>query len=417
MKASIWSKIKKLNWLPSPKPLTELSIISILELLCYFGVFIITIIVYQRWTNVAVREINIECESLHLIPGNRVDSSDGDSDVTHYLYQNKSDLGCKIDIDIPFSKVDTIGYSCNFTLGTFHHSHWGDKTSGSCESTYLDSVLFTFKDATDSLGLLNKRYWLFYTNLSTTDVSRLWHHNRRELTYLTSESDTSVKVPQIFTDVRDRSISTSTSEILSPEDIESLEIAEKHGVMSKPRWYDKYDVSQFYFKVNVKSRTISEINLNFRIRGANNYTFIEGRPDSLEGQQLYYSLIDTLKTIQGDRNLLDRTIMLHVQSKELEILQQSRIFGVTALLSALITVFLAFIIIWLCRLIYNLRNKNLLRIREMQRNNNSNESESIIENQEPALQCDNKAEPQWVAGTIHSEKRPTQSKRKKKGTK
>ena len=413
MKTGILEKIKKLNWIPAPRPLTELSIISVLELCIYIIVFGATIMLYQRWTDVAVREIDIECESLHPIPGNRV----GD---TGHLYENVKNLGCKIYIDIPFSKVDTVDYSNNYSLKLFKLPNESNISSGCYESQYFDQALNTFINVTDSLDYLSRwKYQLFYNKLTMTrDNFSLWlphYMNSRDVDFVTSSDDSSVTVPVISTYSR-KNFNTFThqNETFVPE-YQDLEISkrEKYGVMSKPSWYDEYDVSQFYFKVNVKSRSVPTINLNFRIRGANNYTFIDGTPDSLVGQQLYYSFTkDSLKR-DSDKCLINQTLLIHVQSKELEILQQSRIFGVTALLSALITVFLAFLIIWICRLVYKRWNKNLLKKQEKQVDESSNESILNDENQEAPLSSVNSAKSPG-SEMAHSQDHPKTIKKKKK---
>ena len=413
MKTGILKKIKSLNWIPAPRPLTELSIISVLELLCYIGVFVLTILLYQRWTDVTERKIDIECESLHPSPGNIVSSSKGD---TGYLYRDENNLGCKICIDIPFSKVDTIGYSGNYLLEIFEQSNKNNRLSSIYESRYFDQVLNPFIDVTDTLDCLNRwGHRLFYNKITTTfDNYRRWHlHNmRKDVEFVTSSTDTSLIAPVIHTHNRKNwNKFTYTYEVLLPE-LKGIELChgEEHGVMSKPSWYDKYDVSQFYFKVNVKSRSVSNINLNFKIRGANNYTFIEEKPDSLVGQQLYYSFTNDSLKRDSDDFLINRTILIHVQSKELEILQQSRIFGVTALLSALITVFLAFLIIWICRLVYKRWNKKLVKKQEKLEIDNSDERVQNEENQEPTPQSDIMAD-SVTAEKSHSNK---QSKPKKK---
>jgi hypothetical protein len=252
----------------------------------------------------------------------------------------------------------------------------------------------------------------------TRDNFSLWlphYMNSRDVDFVTSSDDSSVTVPVISTYSR-KNFNTFThqNETFVPE-YQDLEISkrEKYGVMSKPSWYDEYDVSQFYFKVNVKSRSVPTINLNFRIRGANNYTFIDGTPDSLVGQQLYYSFTkDSLKR-DSDKSLINQTLLIHVQSKELEILQQSRIFGVTALLSALITVFLAFLIIWICRLVYKRWNKNLLKKQEKQVDESSNESILNDENQEAPLSSVNSAKSPG-SEMAHSQDHPKTIKKKKK---
>ncbi len=365
---------------------------------------------YQRWTDVAVREIDIECESLHPIPNNRV----GD---TGHLYEKVKNLGCKISIDIPFSKVDTVGHLNNYSLKLFELPNENNISSSIYESQYFDQVLNTFIDVTDSLNYLSRwEYQLFYNKLTMTrDNFSLWlpnYMNRRDVDFVTS-TDSSVTAPVISTYTRENfNTFTHKNETFVPvsQEIEISKI-EKFGVMSKPSWYDEYDVSQFYFKVNVKSRSVPTINLNFKIRGANNYTFIDGKPDSLVGQQLYYRFTkDSLKS-DSDRFMINQTLLIHVQSKELEILQQSRIFGVTALLSALITVFLAFIIIWICRLVYKRWNKSLLKKQEKPVAENSNESILIDENQEASLSSVNLAKSPG-SEMAHSQDYPKTKKKK-----
>lgn len=413
MKTGILKKIKKLNWIPAPRPLTELSIISVLELCIYIIVFGATIMLYQRWTDVAVREIDIECESLHPIPNHRVGEAG-------HLYKKVKNIGCKIYIDIPFSKVDTVGHLNNYSLKLFKLPNENNMSSGIYESQCFDQVLNTFIDVTDSLDYLSRwEYQLFYNKLTMTrDNFSLWlpnYMNSRDVDFVTSSDDSSVTVPVISTYTR-KNFNTFThkNETFVPayQDIE-ISKREKYGVMSKPSWYDEYDVSQFYFRVNVKSRSVPSINLNFTIRGANNYTFIDGKPDSLVGQQLYYSFTkDSLKS-DSDSLMINQTLLIHVQSKELEILQQSRIFGVTALLSALITVFLAFLIIWICRLVYKRWNKNLLKKQEKPVAENSNESILNDENQEDPLSSVNSAKSPGPE-MAHSQDYPKTIKKKKK---
>lgn len=405
MKKSIWTKIRNLNWFPAPRPLTELSIISIIELLFYILIFVLAIWLYQRWTDVAVREIDIECERLNPTHGAQY----GDAGLYFMQYYFEKDLGCNIDIDIPFSKVDTIGFSDNCRWELFKQSNGDYKYHYfSTESPYLDELLDTFNGLADTLDYLHKwgNQFIYLRTTTRFDNYRKWyrHNNVQKVESLCFEDTIrpyrNITVPIINTSIRDWNTITFTQEFFTPEDTSFIISGkERHGVISKPSWYDKYDVSQFYFKVNIKSYTVSKIKLDFRIRGANNYTFIEEKPDSLDGQKLHYFFNnDTLKTDStGYHNgyLHNRTILLHVQSKELEILQQSRIFGITALLSALITVFLAFVIITICRFVYKRHNKKLLkrqnkqRVQQVQQDaDNGNESSVNNENKKATSPSD-----------------------------
>ena len=115
----------------------------------------------------------------------------------------------------------------------------------------------------------------------------------------------------------------------------------------KPSFFALHDISQAYYKFQVTSHSVDSIYLNLSNYGAAEFTPTGREKVKQEGGKITYALKG-----YPDEN----TILLHVKYKDLENSQARRVFLVTAVISGLITIFLAFIIIFIYRFISGMRN-------------------------------------------------------------
>ncbi len=130
------------------------------------------------------------------------------------------------------------------------------------------------------------------------------------------------------------------------------QMTQKNTSIDKPSILNLFDISQCYYNIRIHSETIDSIYLVVNFTGANEFTFVESKPDEVDCQQLIWNL----KRVQSNPPHSwykggKEHILFHVKSKELENKQNARVFFVSAVLSGLIILFLAFIIILVYRFV------------------------------------------------------------------
>ena len=116
--------------------------------------------------------------------------------------------------------------------------------------------------------------------------------------------------------------------------------------LTRPTMWSLYDISQSYYEISVKGQAIDTVLLALHFKGAVEVDDIIGAANRMDD-------LHTVYHIEPQNN--EKKILLHVKHKDLENSQQIRFFGVTSVLAALITMFLAFLIIY----VYRFRHKEL----------------------------------------------------------
>ena len=112
---------------------------------------------------------------------------------------------------------------------------------------------------------------------------------------------------------------------------------------ARPGWFDRYDISQGWYNLNLNSATIDSIHLTVDFVGATDFYPMKIEPD--ERGSNYIKFTDPKKIMQIRRDGLQ----FYAQFKELENRQTIRCFAVTAILSGLLIVIITFLIMGIYR--------------------------------------------------------------------
>ena len=403
---------------PRTENLTEVSILSFYEIVFYIVIFLICLMIYKSWTKIPVRTIEIECE--------RIDTTKFYSETVQYdsikkINNKKKGLPATtgyIHITIPNSTVgldsidnpkhiethflvDRIHYwLCNTEDSTFYMRRKWDKR--------LDSLFAVYQNE-KSIYLQKKKYSseldstaIFYQNI------KIDNNLIRICRPIDNQTDSLIDYySQIFNDhhkfytkikynnnIRHTQIGSMKTqyEMFMPEGVDPG-INEYGGVFDKPNKFDNFDISQSYYRIKFKTNTIDTTHLILHFKGANDFIYVRGEiPEILSAQNLDYKIIN--------RDWRNRDIILHVKSRELEVIQNSRMFIITAILSGLIIIFITFIIIFIYRLFRIIRMKK--REKDNSDSSNLNEQDSIVSGKTSCNDSDETKEEISIKETIKS---------------
>lgn len=114
--------------------------------------------------------------------------------------------------------------------------------------------------------------------------------------------------------------------------------------LGDPGWFTLEDISQAYCKFNLKSETIDSMYLRIDFVGATNFSTIDPVPDDITMSSIAYKDQEKIKRIK------DRGLYFHVKFSEFENRQNVRMFFLTAIMSALFTIFIGFLVLALYKL-------------------------------------------------------------------
>ena len=125
----------------------------------------------------------------------------------------------------------------------------------------------------------------------------------------------------------------------------SIEIKDPHEIaLGDPGWFTMEDISQAYYKFNLKSETIDSIYLRIDFVGSTNFSLITPEPDVITMSSIAYDNPEKIKIIK------EKGLFFHVKFSELENRQNVRMFFLTAIMSALFTIFIIFVVLALYKL-------------------------------------------------------------------
>lgn len=380
---------------PRTENLTEVSILSFYEIVFYLVIFLFCFMIYKSWTKIPIRTIEIECE--------RIDTTKLYAETFQYDSINKIKIKTKglpattgyIHITIPNSTVglDSIEnpkhIETHFSVDKLHYLFCNieDSTFYMMRKLYnkrLDSLFAVYQNE-KSIFLQKKN---FSSELDSTAIFyqkiKIDNNLIRICRPLDNQTDSLINYySQIFhehhkfytkikykNNIRHTQIGSMKTqyEMFMPEGVDPG-INEYGGVFDKPNKFDNFDISQSYYRIIFKTNTIDTTHLILHFKGANDFIYVRGEiPKILSAQNLEYKILN--------HDWRNKDIILHVKSRELEVIQNSRMFIITAILSGLIIIFITFIIIFCYRLFRIIRMKK--RKRDNSNSSNMNEQDSIV---------------------------------------
>jgi hypothetical protein len=125
---------------------------------------------------------------------------------------------------------------------------------------------------------------------------------------------------------------------------------------SRPKLYSLFDISQSYFRCRVKTSTIDNIRLAFYFEGATDVDDVKVAADTIFGSSVIYNIRNINET--------DSEILIYARFKDLENMQSLRLFVVSSLIGGLVMMFVGFLVIYLYRVIRQVRDDRPLNERE-----------------------------------------------------
>ena len=114
--------------------------------------------------------------------------------------------------------------------------------------------------------------------------------------------------------------------------------------LGDPGWFTLEDISQAYYKFNLKSETIDSLYLRIDFVGASTFSTIDPTPDAMTMSSIAFENPEKIKRIK------ERGLYFHVKFSELENRQNVRMFFLTAIMSALFTIFIGFLVLALYKI-------------------------------------------------------------------
>lgn len=142
----------------------------------------------------------------------------------------------------------------------------------------------------------------------------------------------------------------------------SKEIEMRNEALKTPSFFALRDVSQAYYEYRVISHSLDSIYLNISFLGAAEVSPSAVDTYTLSGSRISYNLNTferaiTYRNNKHIENSNEKIIRFHVKYKDMENTQSRRVFLVSSIISGLITVFIAFLIIFIYRLILSIKER------------------------------------------------------------
>ena len=308
----------------------ELSILSVYEILIYLLILFGCWFLYNRWNEIPVIRQDIQVERLDSI--NRIHC------------RSLVDL----DYDIPVSSKFPRDY---VVIRTMTDPNTGEKMRQGFFNRELDSLkkiyLHHFPDSLP--GLIGP---LFY-------VKQMVYQDRKSVDYHITTMDSSFRNKLSYEEkyyqnghaaaYTQKPYYTWLEFFLNGVKIENTTKANYRPLVT-PSFFSLRDISQAYYEFRVISHSVHDVNLNLAFVGAAECTptrptgkddIVEMRPGGI-GYKLKYFPDN------------EKIIRLHVKYKDQENSQARRVFLVTSVLSGLITIFIAFLIIFIYKILRSL---------------------------------------------------------------
>lgn len=141
-----------------------------------------------------------------------------------------------------------------------------------------------------------------------------------------------------------------SNEMIGPFDdvIVGMDISDKDelfnvGPLSRPRWFNNFDISQSYYDIKFDTNLDSgRISMDFV--GVTEFSKIAPEPDTITMSSIIYTNKDKIKVLK------DNGLKFHAKHIELQNFQNSRVFFITAVMSALFAIFVTYVVLSVVKL-------------------------------------------------------------------
>ena len=330
-------------------PKEPLNIQSIIEIIVFIAIFAFCLYLFINWNDVPVKRISIYSGVYR------------DSNIVERIEINIPMTSCKdISSGLPNLHISRIGYGSHRVkqaereenrerYGEYFH-YDKDKSQPVFSHAYVSffkkwNVNYSKAFAYDSIVF------------SSTKFSNFNHECYRKIEAYNRQFEKGIIDTKMgFTDdgiynvkmVYDKIVSISTNDVtIETKGIESDLAKVKNSFqyffnpnspMERPLWTSLEDISQSYYKIDIHLYNVDSLTLKIDFLGVTDFSKMDPSPDRIDMSSI--SFTDPYKIAR----IRNKGLFFHARYKDLENRQQIRLFGVTAIMSGFITIFVIFLI-------------------------------------------------------------------------
>lgn len=387
---------KNINWGIFPEE--PIKIQSLVEVTIYILIFILCFYLYNKWYDVPQRNVFVKVENLGIKDSSTITNKYCNLYYTLPMTKDQSIIDDRIK---KYGKEAMSTIRANFYYYEPHHLH---KFLRPTHAIY-DSIRTDYRLLNDDFEFKTEEStYHFYARLDSTKAYAIEHYSfllrelvNKEVDSLINVFNEKVSIPKGYSmhyvyselkydglNVKDAYETSDTmfkrsgkingnlfSEYfgasntnffyynlsLFPEDnifgyIKSHNPFYARTPSEIPSFFAREDISQAYINLRVESITIDSINLKLNFIGATEFSRMTPEPDEIGLS--YIEFRDPKKIAQIRLNGL--TFL--AKFKDLEGIQQIRLFTVTAIMSGLFTIFIVFIILYVYKIKRSMSNKS-----------------------------------------------------------
>lgn len=133
----------------------------------------------------------------------------------------------------------------------------------------------------------------------------------------------------------------------------SISINDPYAIaIGDPGWFALEDISQSYYRFEIRSKTIDTIRLEINFVGSTVFSQIVPEPDDITMNTIVYHDSEKIEQIK------QHGLFFHVKFVELENRQTIRLFFLTAIMSGLFTIFIGFLVLASYKTLFRRKTEN-----------------------------------------------------------
>ncbi|MBR5702679.1 MAG: hypothetical protein IKX45_00320 [Bacteroidales bacterium] len=316
----------------------ELSLLSLYEILIYGAILGLCVFLYIGWSRIPIIEKNIYIEELGTI--SQKNKNESIADIRFYIPNSTVFADSSAHYLYTLSTRDTIssiGYS--EALDSLKDAFFSHRPSA--RDWYAGNLFYFGFDAPARFRKLDNHV-VVDTLLGGCHRFSGYHLIKKNPPRVVSEQFINGDSVYFVSDLYD-------------------------GELTKPSFWSLRDISQAYYSIKIHSHSIDSIKVQFTFRGVVDVSSMgEITPSQVSGNLINFSFRPDYQKPQQDTAIIwvnqasyerfiprqeyTSTIQFHIKSLDMENAQSRRVFLVTTILSALVTIFLAFFIILFYRI-------------------------------------------------------------------
>lgn len=333
-----------LKMFPQPVYATKLSLMTIYELICYVFIFLFFGFLFFKFHQVPVRDFVINAERI---------------DDNRDYYAQSSNLN--VEWTFPMSSIvsDTENGQCHLTCSRVEDSVFHILTASNrlIDGNKLYDREAKYAYLVDNMETVNDNWQTlpaYYTSITCSSQDfYVRHANRFSNKGVNNISNLEFVKTGLFIDSLKAELYFAGRRARLTHEMAGRF---SNAPYSRPKLYSLFDISQSYFRCRVKTNTIDNIRLAFYFEGATDVDDVKVAADTIFGSSVIYNIRNINET--------DSEILIYARFKDLENMQSLRLFVVSSLIGGLVMMFVGFLVIFLYRVVRQVRDDRPLNERE-----------------------------------------------------